>query len=286
MEQAWRKIPLTVQIATKLNRTHVIHGKISYILPCLGRTEIDRQASGPQAVSMEDSTAFFHGSKGYAEPASPHLLSEPKIVAEIAKATLSVNSNVPWDEWVADYSKIREAMAKTWPEMFKDLSNRMWTPGGIERPLAARDRKWETKTGRANFLVPPLPRQNSRAGGDILNLTTLRSNDQFNTTVYGYSDRYRGVEGTRMVVFMNPDDIVRLELTVGEQVNLVAAFGDDVKREVKGFRIVSFPIARGCVAAYYPEATPLIPLWHRDEASHTPSYKIVPVRVSKAGVAI
>ena len=114
MEEAWRKIPLTVQISTKLNRSHVIHGKISYILPCLGRTEIDRQASGPQAVTMEDSTAFFHGSKGYAEPASPHLLSEPKIVAEIAKATLLANPKVPWDEWVADYSKIREAMEKTW----------------------------------------------------------------------------------------------------------------------------------------------------------------------------
>jgi len=287
MEEAWRKIPLTVQISTKLNRSHVIHGQISYILPCLGRTEIDRQASGLQAVTMEDSTAFFHGSKGYAEPASPYVLSEPKIVAEIAKATLFANHKVPWDEWVADYSKIREAMAKTWPEMFQDFDDRMWTPGGFERPIAARDRKWETKTGRANFLVPTAPLQNARAvrkeGGDILTLTTLRSNDQFNTTVYGYSDRYRGVEGTRMVAFMNPDDIVRLGLTEGEHVNLVTGFQDNVKREVKGFRIVSYPVARGCVAAYFPEATPLIPLWHRDENSHTPSYKVVPVQVSKAG---
>jgi anaerobic selenocysteine-containing dehydrogenase len=166
----------------------------------------------------------------------------------------------------------------------------MWTPGGVERPLAARDRKWETKTGRANFLVPPASLQNLKAvtneGGDILTLTTLRSNDQFNTTVYGYSDRYHGVEGTRMVAFMNPDDIVRLGLAEGEQVNLATALQDDVQREVKGFRIVSYPMARGCIAAYYPEATPLIPLSHRDEASHTPSYKVVPVRVIKAGVAL
>ena len=178
-------------------------------------------------------------------------------------------------------------MAQTWPEMFQDFDARMWTPGGFERPIPARDRKWETKTGRANFLVPAAPRQNPKAapkeGGDTLMLTTLRSNDQFNTTVYGYSDRYRGVEGTRMVAFMNPDDIARLGLTEGEHVNLVTAFQDDVKREVRGFRIVSYPVARGCVAAYFPEATPLIPLWHRDENSHTPSYKVVPVQVSKAG---
>lgn len=289
MEEAWRKIPLTVQISTKLNRSHVIHGKISYVLPCLGRTEIDRQASGPQAVTMEDSTAYFHGSKGYAKPASPHLLSEPKIVAELAKATLPANPKVPWDAWVADYSKIRNAMEETWEEMFKDVNDRIWTPGGFERPIPARERKWETKSGRANFLVPPEPRDDPRAivkeGGNVLRLTTLRSNDQFNTTVYGYSDRYRGVEGTRMVVFMNADDVARLGLKKGENVNLTTAFGDNVKRQVDGFRIVPYPIAAGCIAAYFPEATPLIPLWHRDENSHTPSYKVLPVRVTKANGA-
>jgi molybdopterin-dependent oxidoreductase alpha subunit len=290
MEEAWRRIPLTVQIATKLNRSHVIHGKIAYILPCLGRTEIDRQASGRQAVTMEDSTAFFHGSKGYAEPASPDLLSEPKIVAEIAKATLSSNSKVPWDAWVGDYSKIRQAMEETWPDVFKDLNGRMWTPGGVARPIAARHRKWETKTGRANFLIPEQvpsdPRATAQEGGNVLQLTTLRSNDQFNTTVYGYSDRYRGVEGTRKVVFMNTADMGRLGLVKGELVNLTTALSDNVERQVKGFRIVPYPIATGCMAAYFPEATPLIPLWHRDGESHTPSYKALPVHVTRAAAGV
>jgi molybdopterin-dependent oxidoreductase alpha subunit len=287
MEEAWRKIPLTVQIATKLNRSHLIHGETAYLLPCLGRTEIDKQASGPQAVTVEDSTAHFHGSKGYADPASPHLLSEPKIVAELAKATLAPNGKVPWDEWVGDYAKVRHAMEETWPEVFKNFNERIWTPGGVERPIAARQRKWETKTGRANFLVPAEPRADPRSavreGGDVLRLTTLRSNGQFNTTVYEYADRYRGVEGTRRVVFMNVDDIRRLGLTKGDTVNLTTAFADNVQRSVKGFEVVPYPIAAGCIAAYFPEATPLIPLWHRDESSHTPSYKILPVRVSKSG---
>jgi molybdopterin-dependent oxidoreductase alpha subunit len=287
MEETWRKIPLTVQIATKLNRSHLIHGETAYLLPCLGRTEVDKQASGPQAVTMEDSTAHFHGSKGYAGPASPHLLSEPKIVAELAKATLAANPKVPWDEWVGDYAKVRHAMEETWPEVFKDFNERIWTPGGVERPIAARHRKWETKTGRANFLVPVEPRADPRAavqeGADVFRLTTLRSNGQFNTTVYEYTDRYRGVEGTRMVVFMNGDDVRRLGLKKGDTIDLTTAFADNVQRAVKGFEVVPYPIAAGCVASYFPEATPLIPLWHRDESSHTPSYKFLPVRVSKSG---
>jgi molybdopterin-dependent oxidoreductase alpha subunit len=186
MEQACRKIPLTVQISTKLNRNHVIHGEMSYILPSLGRTEIDRQATGPQAVTMEDSTAHFHGSKGYAEPASPQLKSEPWIVAEIAKATLPANAKVPWDTWVADYSKVRDAMETTWEVMFKNFNAGIWTPGGVARPIPARGRVWTTKSGRANFIVPEatLPDASTASQiGDVLQLTTVRSNDQFNTTV-------------------------------------------------------------------------------------------------------
>ncbi len=285
IEEVWRKIPLTVQIATKLNRSHVIHGKAAYLLPCLGRIEIDRQASGEQAVSMEDSTAFFHGSRGQVEPASPNLLSEPKIVAELAKATLPPNQ-VPWDEWAGDYSKIRDAMEETWPDMFRDFNKRLFTPGGFERPIPARHREWKTPTGRANFLVPKDaagdPKARQREGKDVLRLTTVRSNDQFNTTIYGYKDRLRGVDGTRMVVFMSEDDIRRLGFRNGDAVDLETVADDNVKREVQGFRIVAHAIAQGCAAAYFPEASPLVPLSHHEAKSCTPAYKAIPVRVKRS----
>lgn len=290
LEKAWRRVPLTVQIATKLNRSHVIHGRAAYLLPCLGRIEIDRQAGGEQAVSMEDSTAYFHGSQGQVEPASPNLLSEAKIVAELAKATLPENPKVPWDAWVADYGKIRDAMEETWPEMFKDFNKRLFTPGGFEKPVAARKRQWKTQTGRANFLVPSEPHGDPLAvaeakHADVLRLASVRSNDQFNTTVYSYSDRLRGVEGTRMVVFMNGDDIARLGLAEGMLVDLVSMPDDPVRREVQGFRIVKHQIAKGCAAAYFPEASPLVPLSHHEPLSFTPGYKTIPVRVKKSSAA-
>lgn len=289
VEAAWRKLRLTVQISTKLNRNHVIHGEIAYILPCLGRIEIDRQASGDQSVSMEDSTAHFHGSKGVVEPASPNLLSEPKIVAEIAKATLPSNSKVPWDTWVSDYSSIRDSMEETWPDMFKDYNKRLFTAGGFERPLPARTRKWETSTGKANFLVPKALVADTlsaeRDGPGVLRLITMRSNDQFNTTIYGYSDRFRGVEGTRMVVFMHAADISRQGLREGDVVSLVSNSGDGVTREVPGFRVTPYAIAEGCCAAYMPECNPLIPIWHHDERSMTPGYKSLPVTIREASTA-
>jgi molybdopterin-dependent oxidoreductase alpha subunit len=290
IEPGWRNIPLTVQVATKLNRSHVVHGRTAYLLPCRGRTEIDSQASGEQAVSMEDSTAFFHGSRGQVEPAGPNLLSEPKIVAELAKATLPSNSKVPWDDWVGDYSKIRDAIEATWPETFKDFNQRLFTPGGFERPIPARNRQWKTSTGRANFLIPKDPSGDPlacrREGKDVLRLTTVRSNDQFNTTIYGFKDRLRGVDGTRMVVFMNRSDIARLGFSNGDIVNIETVAGDNVSREVQGFRIVDHPIAEGCAAAYFPEASPLVPLSHFEPKSCTPAYKAIPVRLKKcAGAA-
>ncbi len=286
LEEGWRKIPLTVQIATKLNRSHVVHGKTAYLLPCLGRIEIDRQASGEQAVSMEDSTAFFHGSRGQVEPAGANLLSEPKIVAELAKATLPPNPKVPWDEWVGDYGKIRDSIEETWPETFKDFNKRLFTPGGFERPVPARRREWKTPTGRANFLVPNDPGgdplANKRAGKNVLRLTTVRSNDQFNTTVYGFKDRLRGVDGTRMVVFMNAGDIARLGFRNGDTVDIETVAGDNVRREVQGFRIVDYAIAEGCAAAYFPEASPLVPLSHFEPKSFTPAYKAIPVRMKRS----
>ncbi len=287
---AWRKLRLTVQVLTKLNRSALIHGEKSYILPCLGRTEIDEQASGPQSVSMEDSTGCMHGSKPQVRPASEHLLSEPKIIAELAKATVPGKSKVPWDEWVADYSKIRDAIAATYPDIFHDFNARMWTPGGFHRPLGARHRKWDTETGKANFLVPSSLETDPDAPAttrDVLQLITLRSNGQFNTTVYSYDDRFRGNFGTRMVVMMHQNDIDRLGLREGEIVSLATAVDDGVEREVSGFRIRAYDIPEGCIAGYYPECNPLIPLWHHAEKAKVPAAKSIPVRIKpEAGVPL
>jgi molybdopterin-dependent oxidoreductase alpha subunit len=283
MEEGWRKLRLSVQIATKLNRSHVVHGEIAYLLPCLGRIELDEQASGPQAVSMESSIAHFHGSRGKTKPASPELLSEPAIVAGIAKATLG-ETKAPWDSWVADYAEIRDAIEQTYPETFKDFNKRLFTPGGFVRPLPARERKWVTKSGKANFLTPEklFPEFSTSQSLDVLHLATLRSNDQFNTTIYGYSDRFRGVEGTRKVVFMNPDDISRLGFTDGESVDMTTAIDANTVRKVTALRIVAYNIPKGCCGAYYPETNPLFPLAHHDPKSKTPSYKLLPVRLSRS----
>jgi molybdopterin-dependent oxidoreductase alpha subunit len=287
VEAAWRRLRLSVSIATKLNRSHVVHGEVAYLLPCLGRIEIDQQASGPQAVSMESSIAHFHGSRGQVKPAGPNLRSEPAIIAGIAKAALSPNPKVPWDDWVGDYAKIRTAIEETWPGTFKGLNEKMFDPGGMIRPLAARERKWNTRSGKANFIAPT-----QLFAGDVASfgqpgvfqLVTFRSNDQFNTTVYGFDDRFRGVKGTRMVVFMNPEDMAELELRDGEFVDLTGAIEDGVERRARGFRIVPYAIPRGCVGAYYPEANALIPLSHHDREARTPAYKATPVRLSRSAI--
>ncbi|TDK32318.1 FdhF/YdeP family oxidoreductase [Rhizobium deserti] len=283
MEEAWPRMRLTVQVATKLNRGHLFNGDVAYLLPCLGRIEVDRQETGLQVVTMEDSTACFHASKGRARPISEHLLSEPKIVAEIAKASLPVNPQVPWDDWVADYSEVRNAIEATYPEIFKDFNKRMWTPGGFEKPLSANKREWKTETGKANFRVPKALSASFDNGADkdVLRLITLRSNDQFNTTVYGYSDRFRGVEGTRMIVFLNPADMARLGLRDADIVTLETASSDNVARSRPGLRVVPYNIPEGCCGAYYPECNVLIPLAQHAEQSKVPAAKSVPVRVVK-----
>ncbi len=279
---AWRKLPLTVQILTKLNRSCLVHGDKSYILPCLGRIEIDEQATGPQAVSMEDSTACIHGSIGYAKPASKHLRSEPWIVAELAKATLPPNPKVDWDGWVANYAGVRDAIEKTYPKRFKDFNARMFTPGGFHRPLAARHRKWNTETKKANFHAPENLTDNIDVKPrpvDVFQLTTIRSQGQFNTTIYSDRDRFRGVSGTRMVLFMNKGDIGRLALAEGATVSLQTAVDDGIQRRVDGFIVHSYNIPAGCLAAYYPECNPLVPLWHHAKGSLVPAGKGVPVRL-------
>ncbi|CAA2110522.1 FdhF/YdeP family oxidoreductase [Variovorax paradoxus] len=282
LEPAWRELQLTVHIATKLNRSHLVHGKASYLLPCKGRIEIDRQASGEQTVALEDSTGVMHASRGVAEPAAASLLSEPAIVAGIAKASLPQNTKVPWDAWVADYALVREHIAQVFPETFHDFNSRLAAPGGFPRPAPARQRVWKTKNGKANFkgygnlrADPDTP----ETGPDVLRLMTLRSDDQFNTTIYSLDDRFRGVYGTRRVLLMNRDDIERLGLTEGTQVDVSSAVDDGHARTVHAMRVTGYDIPLGCVAGYYPECNPLIPLSHYAERSKVPAAKAIPVRL-------
>ncbi|PZO80207.1 MAG: formate dehydrogenase [Sphingomonas hengshuiensis] len=280
IEAAWPTMRLTVQIATKLNRSHLINGRTAYLLPCLVRTEVDRQASGEQIVTIEDTFSHIHGSIATHEPASAHLKSEIAIVAGIAKATLDPNPKVDWDGWTGDYAKIRKLIEATYPDEFHDFEERMFTPGGFYRGNSSRERIWKTESGKAEFTVP-----RSLSGTAIadapgrLRLVTLRSNDQFNTTIYGYDDRFRGISGTRDVVLMNPKEIAKAGLHKGQIVAIVGDAGDGIDRRVGGLKVVPFDLPDGCVAGYYPELNPLIPLdWH-DHASKTPASKAVPVRI-------
>ncbi len=284
IESAWTQLQLTVQIATKLNRSHLIHGKVSYLLPCRGRIEIDRQATGPQSVTMEDSTGCMHGSRGVTEPASPHLLSEPAILGGIAKALFPPNPRLDWDRWVGDYSLIREEIAAIFPDIFHDFNARMWTPGGFRRPMPAAKREWKTPNGKANFKTPRSLNEDpdmKTADPAVLRLMTIRSDDQFNTTVYTLDDRFRGVFGTRRVLLMNAADIARLGFKVGDLVTISAVAHDqiEVQRSVEGLRVTSFDIPLGCAAGYYPECNPLIPLRHHAEESFVPAAKAIPIRL-------
>jgi molybdopterin-dependent oxidoreductase alpha subunit len=282
MEKAWSGLKLSVQISTKLNRSHLVTAGVSYILPCLGRLERDEQETGPQSVTMEDSTACIHGSRGRAKPAGEQLLSEPAIVAGLAKATLDPNPRVDWDGFVADYARIRDAIESTYPDQFERFNDRMWTPGGFPRPVPAAERIWKTDTGKANFIRPTdLTTHGLTAEEDVLRLMTLRSNDQFNTSVYGYHDRFRGIEGTRMVVLVGDADMAELGLVDGDEVVLVSEANDQIAREVGGLRVVRYDLPKGCVAGYYPELNPLIPIWHHEERSKVPAAKSVPVSIRR-----
>jgi molybdopterin-dependent oxidoreductase alpha subunit len=285
MEPAWRRMRLTVNVATKLNHSHLIPGAVSYLLPVLGRIEIDEKAGGPQSLSMEDSLACIHGSRGVRRPASRHLVSEVELVARIARSTLDPNPRVPWLDWIDDYSRIRSAIGETYPEIFYDYETRMWEPGGFHRVLPARHRAWKTKTGKANIITPKALDEDKdmpETGPDVLRLITLRSNDQFNTTVYGYDDRFRGIKGTRMVALLNREDMARLGLSEGEIVSMVTESTDGHHREKGGFRVTPYNIPLGCVGSYYPETNTLVPLGHYAEGSKTPAAKSVPVRIKGA----
>ena len=273
--QALRRCALTVHIATKLNRSHLVHGREALILPCLGRTEIDMQAAGTQAVTVEDSMSMVHLSAGRNAPASEHLLSEPAIVARLAAATLGERSQVPWLWLVEDYARIREEIEKVFPD-FHGFNARVAAPGGFRLRNTASERVWATASGKAEFLPHPVPPVDNHP----FTLITTRSHDQYNTTIYGMDDRYRGVFGQRRVVFIHPEDIRALGLQDGDWVDLHTVWHDGQARSVQGFKLVAYDIPRGNLAAYYPETNPLVPLDAVALGAGTPASKSVPVTLT------
>jgi molybdopterin-dependent oxidoreductase alpha subunit len=278
---AFQKVGLTVHVATKLNRTHLLHGAESLLLPCLGRTEIDLQAGGRQAVTVEDSMSMVHASRGLNPPASDQLKSEPSIVAGIGAALFGPDDIVDWPGLAADYDRIRDLIEAVFPDAFANYNERVRQPGGFRLPVPPSDRVWKTPSGKAQFLAHRHDGRDARRGdADVLLLTTLRSHDQYNTTIYGQNDRYRGVFGRRDVVFAHPDDIAARGLKAGDRIDLTAAFDDTGRRAVRGFTLVERDIPRGCLAAYYPEANVLVALEDHDRRSGTPAYKSVPVRLA------
>ena len=284
MEEGWARQDITVMVSTKLNRSHLFPGKAAYILPCLGRSEIDRQSSGNQAVTSEDSFSMISGSIGHRPPASDYLKSELAIVTGIAKATLDPNPKLKWDEWTGDYALVRDLIEATYPDDFRDFNRRMFEAGGFWRGNPAAERVWKTESGKAVITTPPqLTSLGFEDKPGRYRLLTMRSNDQFNTTIYGYSDRFRGIEGTRDVVLMNPDDIAEAGLSDGASVKLVTDYDcDDVERELGGLKLVAYKLPRGTIAGYYPECNVLVPITHHDQLSKTPASKSIPVRVVRS----
>lgn len=280
-EAALRTCALTVQVSTKLNRSHVVHGRTALILPTLGRTDKDFQAGGKQLVSVEDSMSMVHLSRGSLTPPSEHLRSEVAIVCQLARAVLGADHPVPWEELVDDYDRIRDAIADVVPGC-TDYNARVRAPDGFQLPHPPRDsREFPTTTGKANFTNEPLQWVPVPEGRLVLQ--TLRSHDQYNTTIYGLDDRYRGVKGGRRVVFVNPTDIASLGLADGARVDLISEYrnaaGDLEERRAKDFLVVPYSTPVGNAAAYYPETNPLVPLDHTALKSNTPVSKAVVIRL-------
>ncbi|WP_331450000.1 FdhF/YdeP family oxidoreductase [Streptomyces prasinus] len=279
-EAAMRRARLTVHVSTKLNRSHVVTGARALILPTLGRTERDLQDGGEQFVTVEDSMGMVHASRGRLEPASGQLLSEPAIVCRLARRVLGSGSTVPWEEFEKDYATIRDRIARVIPG-FEDFNARVANPSGFALPHAPRDeRRFPTATGKANFTAAPVEYPELPKGR--LLLQTLRSHDQYNTTIYGLDDRYRGITNGRRVVFVHPEDARELRLADGSYVDLVGEWKDGVERRAPGFRVVHYPTARGCAAAYYPETNVLVPLDATADTSNTPASKSVVVRLEQS----
>ncbi|MFE6100154.1 FdhF/YdeP family oxidoreductase [Streptomyces laurentii] len=283
-EAAMRKARLTVHVSTKLNRSHAVTGRRALILPTLGRTDKDVQKGGRQVVTVEDSMGLVHASRGNLPPASPHLLSEPAIVARLARAVLGAASATPWEEFEADYATIRDRIARVIPGFENFNAKLAADPGGFRLPHAPRDeRRFPTATGKANFTAAPV--EFPRVPEGRLLLQTLRSHDQYNTTIYGLDDRYRGITGGRRVVLVHPDDAAALGFADGAYADLVSEWTDGSERRAPGFRVVHYPTARGCAAAYYPETNVLVPLESTADVSNTPASKSVIVRLEESASA-
>lgn len=276
---ALERCDLTVHVSTKLNRSHTVVGKSALILPCLGRTERDVQASGPQKVTVEDSMSVVHASQGRNDPASGDLRSEPAIVGGIGRACRRT-ADLPWDELVGDYGRIRERIARVLPDLFQDFNARIERPGGFYLGNTARDRAWKTESGRARFVAAPVPELTLPAGQ--LRLMTMRSHDQFNTTIYELDDRYRGVSGTRDVLFLSRDDLESRGLADGDLLDIESHFDDGRFRVVSRFRAIEYDIPRGCAAGYFPELNPLVAVTSFADRSRTPTSKFVPITVRAA----
>jgi len=275
-----RNLDLCVHVSTKLNRSHLLIGKESIILPVLGRTELDVQAAGPQAVTVEDSMSMVHASRGKLAPASEHLRSEPAVVAGMAAATLP-HSRVDWLHLAEDYDRIRDKIEAVFPD-FHDYNQRIRAPGGFRLPIPPAERVWKTPSAKAEFLVlDGVAGDTADLGPDVLKLATIRSHDQYNTTIYGFDDRYRGVLGRRDVLFMNAQDLAERGLQHGDLVWVEPTVTDGAARRLR-LTALQYDIARGSAAAYYPEANGLVPLDCHDPESGTPAYKSAPIRVAKA----
>jgi anaerobic selenocysteine-containing dehydrogenase len=281
VEAAWGDLDLTVQIATKLNRSHLINGKTAYLLPCLSRIERDEQAGGAQTVSTEDSTSFIHASFGDRKPASDNLRSEPAIVAGIAQATLAPNPRVDWAGWTGDYGQVRDAIEATYPQWFAGFNARFHEAGGFYRGNKARERDFsDVPGGKASFVTPSaLSAVGFADDPGVFRLMTLRSNDQFNTTVYGYHDRLRGLSGSREILLINERDMARLGLAAGDVVTLESAALDNLPRRKEGLTVTPYNLPDGCLGGYYPECNVLAPVSHFAEESMTPAVKSLPVRI-------
>ncbi|MFJ5507929.1 FdhF/YdeP family oxidoreductase [Pectobacterium jejuense] len=283
-EEALSRCDLTVHISTKLNRSHLVTGKVdALILPTLGRTDLDMQASGAQFITVEDSFSMVHASQGVGQPLSPFQRSETAIVAGIANAVLG-HEKLDWLALADDYSRIRDHIAATIPS-FTDFNANCDLPGGFYLGNAAAELHFNTLNGKAQFSHAELPDTlfPQLQGSDVpFTLQTLRSHDQYNTTIYGLDDRYRGVYGQREVLFMHPDDISALGLEDGDLVDIETLWNDGITRIVNGFKLVSYAIPRGNLAAYYPETNPLVPLSSFGDETHTPTSKSVPVVVRRS----
>ncbi|PWC22346.1 CbbBc protein [Brenneria roseae subsp. roseae] len=283
-EEALGRCDLTVHISTKLNRSHLITGQVdALILPTLGRTDLDMQASGPQFISVEDSFSMVHASQGVGQPLSPLQRSETAIVAGIAHAILG-DEKLDWLALADDYALIRDHIAATLPG-FENFNANCDLPGGFYLGNAAADLRFNTASGKAQFSHAPLPDTLfPQLDGQTVPFTlqTLRSHDQYNTTIYGLDDRYRGVYGQRDVLFIHPDDIAALGLEDGDRVDIETLWNDGITRKVSGFKLVGYNIPRGNLAAYYPETNPLVPLSSFGDETHTPTSKSVPVSIRRS----